>query len=475
MKRSRTLAFHISSLLFATICTIPGHAGSPHPDADARYFLGPAARDLELKDGADLSGLDLRGMTLYGDGHYYSNVHFDRANLSGADLVGGDILQTKFENCSFREAIMRRVTAKWAGSPAGCDFSDADISGSRIRLDARQLRSTWSYKNKDLAYTSVWMTGSQPGFDFAHFNLRGTRFVDWHLGKGPLFVDADFTDADIREAFIRLTAKQLRSTKNYRAADLGNATLVGDFAGVSFYGFNLRGTTFMCSNLADCNFADSEIRGMNVNGSGYYADRNGEWKTSRDPSASHFTKEQLYSTRNYQRRNLDSVRFTGCDFRDADFSKQTLGLFQDCNLEGAVFTNGDHITVSTDRLRTGRRQLPTGIGFVRCNLSAEQFYSTRAYASKKLQPGCMMAGLDLRGWDFSNFDLRHVIFDNSLVADANFKNARGGDFSHAKGLTVSQVKSMWNYEHDHLKPEPGFSLPREIEIALQADDREGAD
>lgn len=46
----------------------------------------------------------------------------------------------------------------------------------------------------------------------------------------------------------------------------------------------------------------------------------------------------------------------------------------------------------------------------------------------------MMAGLDLRGWDFSNFDLRHVIFDDSLVADANINNARGSDFTQAIGF-----------------------------------------
>ena len=51
----------------------------------------------------------------------------------------------------------------------------------------------------------------------------------------------------------------------------------------------------------------------------------------------------------------------------------------------------DHITGPTNPPRTRCRQILTCIGFVRCDLTAEQFYSTIVHASKKLQPDCMMA------------------------------------------------------------------------------------
>ncbi len=66
-------------------------------------------------------------------------------------------------------------------------------------------------------------------------------------------------------------------------------------------------------------------------------------------------------------------------------------------------------------------------------MSAEQFYSTRIYMSKKFQGGCNMVELDLSGWDFSHFDPRHVRSDSSVVTNARFDNARGGDLGTLRG------------------------------------------
>lgn len=398
-------------------------------------------------------------------------------NFDGADLAGADIQETGFDNCTFRGAFLRKIySTGYEEIRANCDLTDADISGSYIAVTAEHLRSTRNYGQRDLS--QIGLRGDYSGLTFRGFSLRETLFFLSNLNR------SNFTDADIRGATVRLTAEQLQATKNYKAKDLSDTSFTGDFAGVSFFGFDLRNTTFEICDLSGCDFTGAEIRGMRILGSGSY-DENGQRKETVARAHSGFTKEQLYSTKSYQRRDLDGVQLHSCDLRNADLSNQTLGFFYACDLRGSNFRNADHTTGPNDD-RAGRRGLPffgphkgckhaNPIGFESCNLSAEQFYSTRIYASKKFQPGCMMAGLDLRGWDFSNFDLRQVIFDDSLVADANFKNARGGDFSHAKGLTASQVKSMWNYEDNHLKPEPGFSLPREIEIALQADDREGAD
>ncbi len=448
-----------------TVLAAPPNPSSPHPNPEARRCVG--IQEWAFANGADLAGSDLRGLTLYGSDHYYSQMCFDRANLSGANLEGQDTLSTEFKDCTFRKAILRKVSADWAVPPSGCDFNDADISGSNICLDATQLRSTWNYKHADLSHTSIRLFGSSPGFDFACFDLRRTVLLAYAANERVCFPCADFTDADIAGATIRLSAEQLRATKNYKAKDLSNTTLMGDFSGVSFRGFDLRYTTFLVCDLSDCDFTDADISGMSVDGGGAY-DHEGKWTAQSNYVDARFTKQQLYSTNSYQRQNLDGTHFHRCNFRDSDLSNQTLGLFVDCDLHGANLTNADHVTGPSDR-RTGRRSLPTSIGFQACDLSAEQFYSTRIYASKKFKRGCMMAGMDLSGWDFSGFDLRDVIFDKSTLAGANLENARGGDFGHAKGLTVGQVKSTWNYKHDRMDMGFSFRLPDKLAKQLAAE------
>jgi len=389
--------------LASHLCLTSSHAAPPfptppHPSADARYTSGPDAQGAELKSCADLSRLDQRGITLYGTDHDYCGVNFNGANLSGASLEGADILSTKFNNCAFRNAIMRRLEADWVIDPS-CDLTDADIGGASIRL----------------------------------------------------------------------TAEQLQSTKNYKAMDLSDTTIMGDLAGVSFRGFNLRSTTFAVCDLTGCDFTDAEIWGMSVYGGGAY-DRDGRWTGSSNCVDSQFSKEQLYSTRSYQRRDLDCVQFHRCNFRNADFSNQTLGFFCECDLEGAVFTNAGHITgagdsrhstcMSLGSVSTQRDSPP--IGFEACNLSTKQFYSTRIYATKKLQPGCRMERMDLKGWDFCGFDLRYVRIALSNMANANLDNARSGCLELTVGLSVSQVKSMWNFRNDRMHLGPEFSLPRDL-------------
>ena len=443
----------------------PPNPSSPYPNPEARRCLG--IQEWEFNNGANLAGFDLRGLTLYGSDHYYSQICFDRANLSGANLEGQDTLSTEFKDCTFRKAILCKVCADWAVPPPGCDFSDADICGSNICLDATQLRSTWNYKRADLSHTSIRLFGRLPGFDFAGFDLRGTEFLASTANERVCFPGADFTDADIAGATIRLTAEQLRATKNYKAKDLSNTTLMGDFSGVSFRGFDLRYTTFLVCDLSDGDFTDADISGMTVDGGGAY-DHEGKWTAQSNYVDAQFNKQQLYSTSSYQRQNLDCTHFHRCNFRDSDLSNQTLGLFVECDLHGANLTNADHVTGPSDR-RAGRRSLPTSIGFQACDLSAEQFYSTRIYASKKFQPGCMMAGMNLSGWDFSGFDLRDVIFDKSTLTGANLENARGGDFGHAEGMTLAQFKSTWNYKHNKMHMGFSFRLPDDIAKHLAAE------
>ncbi len=470
-------------VLFATTVMVssglsradPPFPKSPHRDANAQYFLGPDAKGRELKNGADLSDLDLRGIAICGLDQRYSKINFDGANLSGGNLEGADSLYTEFKNCTFRNAILRRIEADWV-IDSSCDLTNADISGSRIRLSAAQLRSTLNYRTKDLSHTSIRLYDWQPGFDLANFNLQGTTFLAPAPRWRVRFSDADFTDADIGGATIRLTAEQLRSTRNYKSKDLSNTKLTGDFAGVSFRGFNLRSTAFLVCDLTGCDFTDAEIWGMSVNWGGEY-DRDGKWAAESHRVDAQFTKEQLYSTKNYNRHDLDCVQFHRCNFRNADFSDQTLGFFCECDLQGADFTGADHVTGPDDsRSRpwiglhsTSHYRESPPIGFEKCNLTAEQFYSTRIYAAKEFQPGCRMVGMDLKDWDFSDFDLRHVRFALSNMQDANLDNAYGGRFLGTSQLSLRQVKSLRNYRNGRMTQTSEFTLPKHIVKQLSAE------
>lgn len=356
---------------------------------DITIDLGPGNEDIEkkLKDwegfsnapaafkrvwGYDLSGRDLRQAQLHLAGFTLRDVNF-----SGADFTGADLAETVFDNCSFRNAILRKVDHSGGQhlSPT-CDLSGADISGSRMRL----------------------------------------------------------------------TKAQLTSTKNYREKDLSDTILVGDFRGMCFAGFTLRGTAFMCK-IEGCDFTNADISDCRIR----------------------LTKEQLLSTKNYKERHLDGIEFVDCQFRGVDFSGHNLPYFVKCDLQGADFSNA--CFMSSRRMSF---LLPSrNSGFRDCRFSAKQFYSTRTYKSGKMPPSCGIGNMDLRNWDFSGMDLRHVRFPQCSLQGADLTDVRGGLFEHATGLTVEQIKQTTNYQHGKLN-EPGFSLPEEIKEALLEED-EGAD
>jgi uncharacterized protein YjbI with pentapeptide repeats len=332
------------------------------------------------------------------------------------------------------------------------DLSGRDLRGAVIHLELEAIHDAVfdgaNFTNADLSETC-----------FKNCSFRGAILRNVEL---DLDDDCDLTDADITGSRIYLKANQLISTKNYKEKDLSNAILEGDLSGVSFDGFDLRGALFYCRNLEGCDFSNARIEGAFFSIGFEPSSRSAIGKY---PSKIALTKEQLYSTKSYQEKNLDRVVFSGCDLQDFDFSEQCLGRFVACDLDEADFSNA-YFPTPESGIWLNPLQERFRYGFSDCYMSADQFHSTRNFKLKQLPLNFYLENMNLNQWDFSNFNLRHISFRGSEVRGASYYNVRGGLFEFSKGFQQSQARTTWHFRNSQLK-EFGFSLPAGMEDALQ--------
>jgi len=131
------------------------------------------------------------------------------------------------------------------------DLSGRDLRRAEIHLELGELRGV----NLDRAN----LTGAD--IDETHFvNCSFRNAILRSLRScGDIGQSCDVTDADISGSNLHLTGAQLCSTKNYKRRDLSGIHLCGDFRGISFAGFNLRGTSFHLCDLEGCDFRDADI------------------------------------------------------------------------------------------------------------------------------------------------------------------------------------------------------------------------
>ena len=302
--------------------------------------------------------------------------------------------------------------------------------------------------------------GEIEGVSFASSNLTGANLSEVHFRncsfrgaklRRVVLVDTyfdegcDFKDADITGCDITLTRAQLESTANFKNRDLSDLELEGELEGCDFSSFDLSNTKLAtyrpeCS-VKGCNFTNANISGCELQ---------------------NLTKEQLVSTKSFKERNLYGVLFYGCDFTGVDFTGFDLGHFSHCDLTDAKFDNASFAGTGSNSRRTFY------CGFERCVLSAEQFYSTRNYKSKRFTAPperIKLSKMNLDNWRFDNLDLRGSNFHLCSLKGATFDNARGGSF-RASELSVEQLKTMWNYKNKMLNEE-GFYISDELRQKLK--------
>jgi len=319
-----------------------------------RVKLGPWAGDLKVGQGMNAAGRNLRGSEFVGqeladavfDRCDLSGVHFWDCNLSRASFRGADLSKASLDECpSIRDA----------------DFTDAVITGlaGDFSLTPKQLQSTHSYKIKDLrgcflisAYDPRAPTAA-PTYDFRGAKLDGAR-----LSYGD-FRNCDFTDATIdRVTFYggRMTFAQIASTKSFQCRSLRRMDFALLLEGEQdFFEIDLTGTRLGPGSGTRPRFQNAIIRDCTV---------------GRD-----FRKEDLYSTRDYQKGHLRGISFLEVDMCRWDLARQNL---TGCRFAGCALTHADLTdAIITDvRIEHGRHRV-TG-------LTAEQIKSTWNYKHNRM-------------------------------------------------------------------------------------------
>ena len=341
-----------------TLANSPAYDWKPFvPDSALDGYLLGRDRvfwDEDLRN-SDFSGKNLLGYTL-------CDVDLRGAKFDGADLRHAVFCDyTKLQGASFRGADLRRarfVDCEVLGPQN--DLTDALINdawtsdqnaGSTIPLTEQQLRSTKSFKDRNLNGCNISIPGS-PALDLRHFDLR------------RMTVRMDFTNCRLEGAdltgttFLRdskISQEQLESTCRWPGHDFvwsaSRLTLHCPIQGVKKLPRRLDNLSF---NPQGADLTNTCIRGVTFLGGT-------------------LTKQQLYSTSSYKRRDLRNVTFKGLQ-NDWDFSGQ--------DLTGARFLGFRSNLVTSLPQADVTDAIVTDIGL---ELTLEQFKSTWNYRNGYLR------------------------------------------------------------------------------------------
>jgi len=465
--------------------------------ADVEVHWQPGGTHQHLKsfqEGDNFSGEDFRG-SFFMDAGDIIGVNLDNTNFEGSRFV-----DMRIENTSFRGANLRSVNARdlsWSDPVPGrnvmpgCDFTDADITGSKLPLNAEQLRSTKSFKNKNLAGVTLWGMDLS-GTSFAGFDLTDARFLHCNL-EG-----CDFTDAVITKIEITgLTFGQLKGTKNYKEKDMGEILFMQcNFDDADFRGFKLgafHGCSFRNADFRDAEFVKTTIqdRLYHYNGVRIGADTFGFTALFYRCGLidSPLTRQQFESTRTFKSKDLSRMLLVLMNLDQWDFS--------DRNLDNTKLT---HSSLKDANVTNASVQ---NTEFSYTNITREQWLSTKTFrGTEKFMPPTTR-GIDMSNYDFSGMTIRggsinvHPNFFDTNLTNANFTGATlinigfegcdltGANFTDATldGVRFTRSDLTWKqflatnngqargfsdlsfrfFDHNHLKsPEKGGIIRRAV-------------
>jgi uncharacterized protein YjbI with pentapeptide repeats len=259
---------------------------------------------------ADFSGRNLLGYT-------FNDVDARDATFDGADLRHAVFAyNSKLLGASFRRADLRRARfIRCDRLTLGNDITDALINDmwsswrnehmpGVFEFTEQQLRSTKSFKAQNLSGCRLLIRGA-PALDLRHFDLRN------------MVIQMDFSNcrmegADLSGSII------LRGSKIAQEQILSTSAWPGD-------DFRWAGSelSIYCP-IEDMKPGNSWLDSVSFNPQG--ADLTGAfWRLGPVTFLEGtLTKEQLYSTTNYKRRNLRNVTFRGLEDIAWDFTGQDL-------------------------------------------------------------------------------------------------------------------------------------------------------
>ena len=387
----------------------------------------------------DFSGKSMQYAKLtYADASY---ANFIETNLYAADLGTVNLTGASFENANLTNANLNFATLKDAS------FSDATIKWAnfgRTDITIFQLRSTRSYKNKDLEGVGLYFTDlaiNNSKYHFSGFNLKNASFlgarlinVDFNnadltgadLSSAKLGADANFNSAIITGAKFSdsvnsgLKFSMIAATQNYEKKDLSGIDFSRNkFSSAwNFSGLKLNGTNFSGAVLSACSFRDADIRNANFEKS----DVNSVLSETRS------YKDKTLTGINFKQVDLSSVYLKGMNLTSSTFTLATLPrVLEDVNLTSADFSSAT---------------FTVGATFKNANLTNTNFRSaTLRNATFDNAVFCKtdFTLADLSGCSFKNANLQHSYF--SVVKGADFTNAdlRGGEDPSLTGNTLKNT------------------------------------
>lgn len=362
-----------------------------------------------------------------------------------AILLSGVNARADVEGSTFR---LSRCNRDLEVGP-GMDARDRDLHG--CSFVGRDLRNS--------NFDGAVLAGSY----FHQCDLRGASFRSTSLTgakMGECYVtDADFTDAVIAgivpvpssSHYLQLSAAQFESTSSYKLKELRGCTIVAEYVvrerGLTydFSGADLLGAIFPFANYNGCDFSGARIDGLRM-GIGARVDFAVLSKAASFDSSRRMLRGCQFELGRIEGR----CDFSGMQLYDVSFSAE---YSDSVNLSGTRLQKCSIQHISTDDLRTTwnyRCGDLSGLRFAKCDFS-----------------GCNLTGMDLAETVFDQCNLKNANMSNTVISRCRFAelSIRGTERSACAGLTVEQIQSTWNFQHDRMHE---ITLPRDIHAKIES-------
>ena len=347
---------------------------------------------------------------------------FHGCTFHNADLTDAEFVKTKLQDHWYyfkrTDPTFYGRTYSFFGSVYRRGFIDCPIT-------RKQFEDTKTYKSKDLSQMGLLL------INFDQWNFRDCNLDDSALALSSL-KDADFTNASIQKTDFsntNITREQWLSTKTFRGVkkfmpptthgvDLSHYDFSGmTIQSVVFQKVNLKNADFSGTTMKDCSFLGGDLTDANFTNAtleNVYFGCSLAWKqflSTRNGKTGDFSKIGLghasFKGWNFSNADLSGKRFEGCDFPDCNFDNATIDVH----------------SFGPARAKYQSEEVEE---YMRKGLTREQFMSTANYRSKVLYDAYFGSDDDIRGMDFSRFDLtdtefRYVDFTDVRLDDATIK------------------------------------------------------
>ena len=243
------------------------------------------------------------------------------------------------------------------------DFSNSDLRGLSLSVDLFENGPIHhaSFDNSDL--TGFTTTGDT---EFYKASFKSAILRDTYFERQR---DSDYTDAVIPGCTLgQWPIWPINQSKNYKEKDLSGCTIP---LNVSYNSFNLSNSHIVNAGIYPAfidsmHYNNANITGAVIMGIDYLG---------REKAKHVFP--YLRQTKNFKERNLGSVVFVNLDLETTNFSGQTLGYFDCCDLTHANLHNAYFHAKDERAIMPFSRVIPTG--FTACEVTVDQFRTTRNY------------------------------------------------------------------------------------------------